>query len=88
LGREVEVKLEKDSPGSGPPLPVTIFYNEDGSERSLNKELLEAGMARRSVAPSPTDLALGEIEAEARKLRRGLWAHPRIQSTFGFLPIK
>jgi len=88
LGREVMAKLETGSSESGQPLPVTILYNEDGSQMSLNRELLEAGMARRSVPRSPTDLALEEIEAEAKKLRRGLWADPRLLPTFGFLPIK
>ena len=87
-GQEVTVKLETGSPKRGQPLPVTILYNQDGSQRSLNNELLEAGMARRSVASSPTDSALAEIETEARKLRRGLWADPSPMPAFGSLPIK
>ncbi len=88
LGQEVIVKLETGSSESAQPLPVTISYNEEGLQRSLNDELLEAGMARRSVPLSPTDLPLGELEVEARKLRRGLWADPGLPPAFGFLPIK
>jgi hypothetical protein len=64
------VKPETGSSESGQPLPVTIMYSEEGSQKSLNSELLEAGMARRSVQLGPADLTLGEIEAEARKLKR------------------
>ena len=88
LGREVMVKLEKGPSEGGQPAPVTILYIEEGSQMSLNSELLEAGMARRSVPHGPADLALGEIEAEARKLRRGLWADPGLPPAFGFVPIK
>jgi micrococcal nuclease len=88
LGQEVTVKPEKGSAMSGKPLPVTILFNEGGSQRSLNKELLEAGMARWSDPHSSADSALGEIEAGAKKLRRGLWADPSLTPTFGSLPIK
>jgi micrococcal nuclease len=88
LGQEVMVKPEAGSAKGGQPLPVTILYNEGGTQRSLNKELLEAGMARWSVPRSLADSALGEIEAEARKLRRGVWADPNLLPAFGFQPIK
>ena len=88
LGREVTAKLETGSSESAQPLPVTISYNENGLQKSLNDELLEAGMARRSVPLNPTDLNLGGLEDEARKLRRGLWADPGLPPAFGFLPIK
>ncbi len=88
LGREVMVKLDTGSSESGQPLAVTILYNEEGLQRSLNSELLEAGMARWSAPLSPADSTLGEIEAEARKLRRGLWADPRLPPTSGFQSIK
>ncbi len=88
LGKEVTVRPETGSYEGEQPMPVTILYNEDGSQRSLNSELLEAGMARRSIPLSPTDLNLGELEAEARKLRRGLWADPGAMPAFGSLPVK
>ncbi len=88
LGQEVIVKLETGSSESAQPPPATISYDEGGSQRSLNSELLEAGMARRSVSPSATNLTTEELEAEARKLRRGLWADPNLPSTFRVPPIK
>jgi endonuclease YncB( thermonuclease family) len=88
LDREVMVQPEKGPSESGQPPSVTILYIEEGSQMSLNSELLEAGMARRSAPHGSADLTLGEIEAEARKLRRGLWADPRLPPAFGFLPIK
>jgi|GEM_PF-7127942 len=88
LGQEVTAKLETGSSESRQPLSVTILYDEDGLQKSLNNELLEAGMARRSVPSGPADLALEEIEAEAKKLRKGVWADPSLRHTFGFLPTK
>lgn len=88
LGQEVMVRLETGPSAREQVAPVTILYNEEGSQRSLNKELLEAGMARRSVPVSPMDLTLEGLEAEARKLKRGLWADPGLPPASGFQPIK
>ncbi|MCW5976489.1 MAG: thermonuclease family protein [Bryobacteraceae bacterium] len=45
-------------------------------ERSLNQELIRAGLARWYQRYAPDDRKLQELEAEARQERRGLWADP------------
>jgi len=46
--------------------------------RSLNQELVKAGMAWWYRPYAPNDIMLAQLEAEARAARRGLWAdaHP------------
>lgn len=44
--------------------------------RSLNQELLRAGMARWSKETAPHERILARHESEARLARRGLWRDP------------
>jgi micrococcal nuclease len=46
--------------------------------RSLNQELVKAGMAWWYQQYAPNDITLAQLEAEARTAKRGLWAdaHP------------
>src|SRR5215471_6445926 len=46
--------------------------------RSLNQELVKAGMAWWYRPYAPNDIMLAQLEAEARAAKRGLWAdaHP------------
>jgi endonuclease YncB( thermonuclease family) len=51
---------------------VAFITLPDG--RNLNHELVRAGMAWWFVRYAPKDATLEQLEAEARKNRRGLWA--------------
>ncbi len=68
LGKEVTIGITKIDPREGIIGEVTL---PDG--KSLNRELVKAGLAWRD-ALSARDSSLGELEAEARKFRLGLWA--------------
>ena len=52
--------------------PVAEILLPDG--RSLNKELVKAGLAWWYRRYAPDDKELGDLEEEARKAKRGLWS--------------
>jgi endonuclease YncB( thermonuclease family) len=54
------------------PNPVGEVLVSDG--RSLNQELVRAGLAWWSRQYAPHDTTLAQLEAEARAAKRGLWA--------------
>jgi len=43
----------------------------------LNHALVKAGLARWDQARAPNDKALARLEDEARRARRGIWAHSK-----------
>ena len=69
----------------GKTVTVTVFgLNRSGQAigevslsdgRVLNKEILKAGLAWWDRTSS-NDMSLGDLEAEAREAKRGLWAAP------------
>jgi len=61
-----------------------IWYIDAGRKKSLNSELLEAGLGRWSVPCDMADVRLGDAENEAKKFRRGLWAEPGLAPPPGF----
>jgi len=44
--------------------------------RSLNQELVRAGMAWWYRQYAPKEMVLAQLEADARTAKRGLWASP------------
>jgi len=77
-GKVVTVRV-REVDANGRRIGVVIL--PDG--RSLNRELVAAGMAWRS-ADSKKDKELSKLETEARREKRGLWAdaHPTPPWTF------
>jgi endonuclease YncB( thermonuclease family) len=73
LSQTVTVRV-RDIDEYGQRIGVVIL--PDG--RTLNRELVAAGMAWRSVTSPKKDKELARLEAEARRAKRGLWtdAHP------------
>ncbi len=53
---------------------VAEVFLPDG--RSLNQELVQAGMAWWYTQFAPQDTLLQQLEAEARQAKRGLWSDP------------
>ena len=78
-GKVVTVRVrEVDAEGRR----IGVVILPDG--RSLNRELVAAGMAWRSASTSKKDKEMAKLEAEARREKRGLWtdAHPTPPWTF------
>jgi endonuclease YncB( thermonuclease family) len=69
-GREVTVRLKPDVTHGRAVGEVFV----DG--RSLNRELLRAGLGWWNRKYEPHDHDLQRLEAEARAARRGLWSEP------------
>ena len=68
LDKEVRVKFAtRDHNGR----TVAEVYVDD---KSLNKELLKAGLAWWSQKEAPTDIPLAKLELEAQRRKLGLWA--------------
>ncbi|HTY22179.1 MAG TPA: thermonuclease family protein [Desulfomonilaceae bacterium] len=82
-GREVMVQTETRSKTDEMPAAI-IWYIDAGRKKSLNSELLEAGLGRWSVPCDMADVRLGDAENEAKKFRRGLWAEPGLAPPPGF----
>jgi endonuclease YncB( thermonuclease family) len=79
LSKTVTVRV-RDIDEYGQRIGVVIL--PDG--RTLNRELVAAGMAWRSGTSPKKDRELARLEAEARRAKRGLWtdAHPTPPWTF------
>lgn len=71
FGKQVTVReVDRDRYGR----TVAEVILPDG--RSLNREMVRAGMAWRYVKYAPNDRDLAGIEAEAKVAKRGLWSQP------------
>lgn len=71
FGRQVTVR-EMDRDRFGRTVAEVIL--PDG--RSLNRELVRAGMCWHFVKYAPDDRDLASLQAEARAAKRGLWSQP------------
>jgi endonuclease YncB( thermonuclease family) len=71
FGKEVTVE-PRSTDRSGRTVAEVVL--PDG--RSLNREMVRAGMAWWYRQYAPNDEELAALEAEGRAARRGLWAHP------------
>ena len=54
-----------------------LYYRRAGRSRSVNRMMVEQGMARWYSSYGGRDLGLEKAEREARRHRRGLWASRR-----------
>jgi len=79
LGREVRLE-RRGTDAYGRTLAVVLL--SDG--RSLNRELVAAGLAWWYRRYDPDDEVLAALEREAREARRGLWTDPRPVAPWDF----
>ena len=56
---------------------VILYYRRAGGSRSINRMMVEQGMARWYSSYGGRELGLEKAEQEARRHRRGLWASRR-----------
>ena len=82
-GREVMVQTETRSKTDEMPTAI-IWYIDAGTKKSLNSELLEAGLGRWSVPCDMADVGLGDAENEAKRHKRGLWGEQSLMPPPGF----
>ena len=75
-GRDVTLHGEDDAPDRYGRQPAFVFA--DGSETSVQGELLAAGeaLASAEVADKDCAAALAAAEAAARQAKKGIWADP------------
>jgi endonuclease YncB( thermonuclease family) len=75
-GREVTLRGQDDAPDRYGRQPAFVFL--DGSDTSVQNQLLEQGNALVSATVTDKDCALSltTAEAVARQARRGTWANP------------
>src|SRR4029078_8445676 len=75
-GRQVKLQAEDDAPDRYGRQPAFVFA--DGSETSVQGEMLRRGeaLASAEVADKDCAAALAAAEAAARQAKLGIWTHP------------